>query len=213
MNSEAGRGLDDAAYRLRSRAMTGGTRQTPRSGPAAVAVRDDGYVQPWRLVYGRLRDGNLTYCLLMMHEHVLSPPRTNNHKLLCNTKYKAKKICPLAFARRPDQRFHVIQVTLQRPPSRCRQPVFGFWQASVERFGAHDVIGFFQLAGMHAQVAVGSFQQRFQLVESQRAVYRQRADDPQPYSLVDQPVQIGRHGFSCRIPNGLQRSIPLARPL
>src|SRR6266478_10191268 len=95
MNANARRSLDDAACRLRSRAMAGGTRQTPRSGPAAVAIRNDGHVEPRNLVNGRLRDRNLTYCLVM-HEHVLSPPRNKRHKLLCNTKHIAKKFCPLS---------------------------------------------------------------------------------------------------------------------
>ena len=62
-------------------------------------------------------------------------------KLLCTAKHAAKKICRLAFARRANQRFHMIQVTLQRPSPSGRQPVFGFWQAAVERLGAGHVPG------------------------------------------------------------------------
>ena len=53
MNAHAGRSLDHAAGRLRSRAMTCGARQTSRSGPSAIAVRDDGDVQPRGLGDGR----------------------------------------------------------------------------------------------------------------------------------------------------------------
>src|SRR5882762_10671796 len=92
---------------------------------------------------------------------------------------KTKKFWRLAFARRANQRFHMIQVALQCPTPRCRQAIFRLRQAPVERFRAHDVLGLFQLASVNAQVAVGGFQQRFELVESQRAVNRQRADDTQ----------------------------------
>ncbi len=44
VNAEAGRGFNDSPGSFGPGAMAGGARQTPRSGPAAIAVRDDGYV-------------------------------------------------------------------------------------------------------------------------------------------------------------------------
>src|SRR5260370_32507869 len=80
VNADSRRSLDDAARRLRSRAVTGGARQTARSGPATIAVADDGNVEPLRLG-GRLRRGNLRH-RLVMPEHALSPPSKTIRKLL-----------------------------------------------------------------------------------------------------------------------------------
>ncbi len=58
VNAEAGRGLDNSPSGFGPGAVAGGARQTPRSGPPAIAVRDDGYVEPRGLDDGRLRRGN-----------------------------------------------------------------------------------------------------------------------------------------------------------
>src|SRR5260370_8347975 len=71
VNADAGRSLDDPASCFGASAMTGGARQASRNGPAAIAVRDDCYVEPGSLGDGRLRRGNLPYCH-MMHQLVLS---------------------------------------------------------------------------------------------------------------------------------------------
>src|SRR5207302_1998861 len=76
-----------------------------------------------------------------------------------------------------DERFHVVEIALQGAPTRGRQPVFGLGDAAGERFAARDVLRFLELAGVHAQVAVGRLEERLQLVEGQRVVHRQRADD------------------------------------
>src|SRR5262249_18308129 len=89
----------------------------------------------------------------------------------------------LRFARRPNQSFHMIRIALRRLPARRRQPVLRFRQASIKRFLAENVIRLFQFARMHAQIAVRGLQQSFQLIEGQRAVYRQRAYDSQPDPL------------------------------
>ena len=85
VNANARRSLDDAARSFGSGAMAGGTRQAPRSRPAAIAVRDDRDVEPRSRGDGRLGRGNLPY-RQMMHELVLSPPRRKRYKLLYNTK-------------------------------------------------------------------------------------------------------------------------------
>ncbi len=143
VNAEAGRGFDDSPGCFGTGAMTGGSRQTSRGGPTPIAVRNDGYVEPRSRGNGRLDRGNLPYSQRMMHEHILSPPRRKLRKLLCNAKWQDKKFCRSAFARRADQRFHMIQVALQCPTPRCRQAIFRLRQAPVERFRAHDVIGLF----------------------------------------------------------------------
>ena len=49
---------------------------------------------------------------------------------------------------------------------------------------------------MHTQISVRRLQQRFQFVECQRPVHRQRAYDSQPNTFVNQPVEIRRYRFA-----------------
>jgi hypothetical protein len=44
VDAYAWRSFDDSPGCFSTGAVAGGARQTPRSGPAAIAVRDDGYV-------------------------------------------------------------------------------------------------------------------------------------------------------------------------
>src|ERR1051326_3096273 len=101
-----------------------------------------------------------------------------------------KNSFPGSAPRRADNALHVVEVVLQRAAAAGRQPVLGPRNASVERLGAVDVLGLFQLARVHAQVAVGRVEQRLQLVERELAVYRQRAQDAKTHALVDQPVEV-----------------------
>src|ERR1700722_3044792 len=94
-----------------------------------------------------------------------------------------------AFAGGANQRLHVIQIAFQGFAPRGSQPVFGLGQTPVERFRAQDVVGFFELSGMDAEISVGGFQQRFKFVKGQRAIYGERADDAQADSLMNQPIQ------------------------
>src|SRR5215217_1563193 len=59
-----------------------------------------------------------------------------------------------------NDRFHVIQVLLERAPARGGEGKFGAWSAPFESFGARHIPGVFQLAGVHAQVAVGGLGDR-----------------------------------------------------
>src|SRR6266704_6029684 len=78
-------------------------------------------------------------------------------KLVCSTKCPYKNFSRSPLARRANKRFHMIQIALQCLPPCRRQTIFRFRKAPVEGFRAHDVISLFQLAGMHAQVAVCVF--------------------------------------------------------
>src|SRR6267378_522486 len=109
-----------------------------------------------------------------------------------------------------NKRFHMIEIALKCLAARGHQAVLRLRQAPVKGLGANDVIGFFQLARMNAQIAVGCFQQRFEFIKCERAIDRQRADNSQPDALVDEPIQVGRHGLSCGIANSLQRRIAFA---
>src|ERR1700757_138559 len=90
----------------------------------------------------------------------------------------AKKFYRSAFTRGANQSLHVIEVALQSATARSRQPIFRLGQPAIERFCANDIVAFFELAGVHAEVAVGRLEHGFQLVESERTVHGQRAYDP-----------------------------------
>src|SRR6202051_3300644 len=89
-----------------------------------------------------------------------------------------------------DDGFHVIEVTLERPLAGGGQAVFGLRQTADERLVALDVTGLFELARVHAEVAVRGAQQALEIVEAQPLVHGQRRDDPQPHALVDQAVEL-----------------------
>ena len=101
-----------------------------------------------------------------------------------------------AFARGADERLHVIKVALEGAPAGRRQAVLGLRQAAIERFRAMDILGFFELARVHAKVAVGGLEQGFQLVEGERAIDGERADNAEADALVDEAVEVARNGFA-----------------
>src|SRR6266487_1433118 len=121
-------------------------------------------------------------------------------EVLCFIKSPAKKkMTPSACARRANQRFHVIEIALERPPSEGGESVLRLGDAARERLVARDVLGVFELPRMDAEVAVGRFEQRLQLVECDAVTHRERADDREPHALVNQPVQVRRGGLDFRL--------------
>src|SRR5579864_5165807 len=114
-----------------------------------------------------------------------------------------------------DDGFHVIEVTLERPLAGGGQAVLGLRQAADEGLVALDVTGLFELARVHAEIAVGGAQQALQVVEAQPLVHGQRRDDPQPHALVDQAVELesgaGGAAFRGRRARGDGAMVPVAR--
>src|SRR5438552_744285 len=92
--------------------------------------------------------------------------RSGFREELCSIKHLKKKFWRgLPFPRHPDERFHLIQISLERPPAGAREAKFRLGQAPVEIFHASDVLGVLELARVNAQVAIRGAQQVFQLVE------------------------------------------------
>src|SRR6266566_9025600 len=108
------------------------------------------------------------WCMSM----VVSPPCILLCQLLCIAKCGRKKILRSALARGADQRLHVIKVALEGAPAGRRQAVLGLRQASIKRLRAVNVLSFFELARVHAEVAVSGLEQGFQLVEGERSEER-----------------------------------------
>src|SRR5688500_3485188 len=109
-------------------------------------------------------------------------------ELLCVTKFLPKKRESASGASGADQPFHVREVALQRLPPSPGEPELGSRHPAFEGFVAAQVSRFLQLAGMHAQIAVGGAEQMLELVEGEGLVDRERTHDRQPDPLVDQPV-------------------------
>src|SRR5690348_1748789 len=92
-------------------------------------------------------------------------------------KANRQNFLPLSLPCSSNQRFHMIEIAFQGLASRSRQAIFRLGRATLEGFGANDVLRLFQLSCVDAQVPVGRFQQSFQFVKRERAVHRERADD------------------------------------
>src|SRR6266446_3476579 len=109
---------------------------------------------------------------------------------LCSIKSVPKKnASPLSGG--VNQRFHVVQVALQRAPPGGGEPILGLRYPPLERLAAGDVLRLLEPARVHAQVAVRGLEQRLELVEAQRIVHGERAHDAEPDPLVDEPVELG----------------------
>ena len=76
----------------------------------------------------------------------------------------------------------------RRPAAVRRYSVRGSARRTI--FSHDDVLRVLELARVHAQVAVGRLQQPLEIVERQPIVHRQRADDAEPQTLVDQPIEV-----------------------
>jgi len=98
----------------------------------------------------------------------------------------------LRTARVLDQRLHLIQISFQRATSLRRQAVFRLRHPTFERLLAGNVFGLFQLARMDAKIAVSGIQQLLEVIEGERTVHCQSAQDSQPQSLMDQPIEFQR---------------------
>ena len=102
------------------------------------------------------------------------------------------------FACHADEIFHLAQIFFQSFASGGGEAIFGARHASFKKFVAGDVASLFQLAGMHAEVAVGGLEQALEVVEAERIVDGQRAHDAQPQSLMDDAIELGQLGGGVR---------------
>src|SRR5579862_6066845 len=78
-------------------------------------------------------------------------------------------------ARGANERFHMIEITLQCPTTGGRQTILRMRQPATERLLTANVAGFLQLARVDAQVPIRGLHELLQLVEAQHLVDGQRA--------------------------------------
>src|SRR2546426_282966 len=120
-------------------------------------------------------------------------------EVLCVIKRSRKKKNPRsARARCANQRFHVVEVALERPPAEGGESVFRLGDSGLERLVACNVFRVLELARVHAEIAVARLQQRLELVERESLADRERAHDREPHPLVNQPVELRRRGVRFR---------------
>src|SRR6266542_3758572 len=102
----------------------------------------------------------------------------------------------LVIPRRLDQCFHVIKVVLQRLAPGGGEAIFGPRKASRKVLAAGNVIGFLQLAGVHAQVAICRVEEPLEIVEGQTLAGGKRTENTQANLLVDEAIETKRLGSS-----------------
>src|SRR5215208_7226532 len=95
----------------------------------------------------------------------------------------------LLLTRSPNEGFHMVEITFECATSGRRNRVLRLGNAALERLHASDVAGFLELARVHAQVAVRRLHEAFQIVERQRLVDGERAENAESKPLVDETVE------------------------
>src|SRR5688572_14958403 len=106
-------------------------RQPPRLRPAAVAIHDDGSVS------GRFNESSLL------------------HKVWLRTAALLRVRARSALAHPPDQRFHVVEVVVERGAPGVGESVLRTRCPRDEGFLAGDKPRFLEASRVHAEVAVG----------------------------------------------------------
>src|SRR5512132_3520708 len=116
--------------------MSSRTRQRARRSPPAVAVHDDADVNA---AIRRRPDGGAF------------------HERIDEMRWRASPL-----ARRPNERFHVVEIPLQRATAAWRDSVLRLRHAALERFGADDVLRLLELARVDTEIPVGRLHELLQ---------------------------------------------------
>lgn len=94
-----------------------------------------------------------------------------------------------------DERFHVTQIFFERTAAGGSQFVFGLGQAPFEKLRAGDVACFFEFARVYAQIAISRIHQVLQIAEAQRFIRRERTDNSEAQTFVNQTIEIRRRAL------------------
>jgi len=75
-----------------------------------------------------------------------------------------------------------------------RKPILSLGHPAFERLCASDVFGLFELARMHAEVAVGRLHQLLEIAEAEGIIDGECAHNAKAQALVNQPIEcVGAH--------------------
>src|SRR5881394_49637 len=160
---------------------------TPRSGLASTTRRTASMPARWPAPRARPRR--------VAQRPLPSMMIATCREVLCFIKLNLKKKSVSPRAGGADQRFHVVEIALQRAPAMRGEAILGLGHAPGERLHAGHVLRFLELARVHAQVAVGRVEQAFELVERETLIHGERADDREAHALVDQPIELAPGGL------------------
>src|SRR6185312_917295 len=90
-----------------------------------------------------------------------------------------------------DERIQVREISLERFAPGAREAKLGPRDPPLEALGARDVVRVLELSRVDREIPVRGFEEPLQLREAERLVRGQRAHDPEPDALVDEPVEVG----------------------
>ena len=127
------------------------------------------------------------------------------------------KLWSLFFPSNADPLFHLIEIFGQGSSAGGGQAIFGARNASFKKLDAGNVLGLLELAGVHAEIAVGGLEHALKVVEAQRIVGCERTDDAEANALMNQAIEFGEFGSARRrrlmnLPAGLfPRLLPQRR--
>src|SRR5579872_1400354 len=108
--------------------------------------------------------------------------------------YNTKKGPSAFFARDPNPLFHLIEILGEGSAARGGQAILGTRDTSLEELHAGNVLRLFELAGVNAEIAVGGLEHALEIVEAQRIVGGEGADNAEADALVNEAVELGEFG-------------------
>ena len=118
--------------------------------------------------------------------------------LFQNAALKALRHPESSFAGDADPFFHLVEIFGEGAAAGCGQAIFGARDAAFEKFYAGNVLGFFEFAGVNAEIAVGGLEHALEVVEAEGIVGSEGADDAQADALVNQSIKLGEFGSDGR---------------
>src|SRR5262245_32571922 len=111
-----------------------------------------------------------------------------------------------AVPRGANERLHVVEIAFQSATAERRQRVTGLRNTTFETLVAGDVVRLLELPRMDAEVAVRGFHEALEIIEAQRIVHGERADDAKAQTLVNQAIEGERTILGSFTPNRAKRS-------
>ena len=88
----------------------------------------------------------------------------------------------------------MIEIFFEGFASGGGEAVFGAGDASFKKLGAADVVGFLKFAGVDAEIPVSGFEQALEIVEAERIVDGESADNAEAETLVNQAIELRQFG-------------------
>ena len=107
----------------------------------------------------------------------------------------------LFFAGDANPFLHLVEVLGEGAAAGGGQAVFGARDAPLKKLDAGDVLRFLEFAGVNAEIAVGGFEDALEVVEAERIVGREGADDAEANALVNQAVEFREFRSAGRLAN------------